>query len=62
MNANLYKLLIDKIEDFLNSDERNNDAKFYVGEKTVEYMAKAVENIYDAMAYADKLSQREGEE
>ena len=60
MQPKLLAILVEKMEEFLESDERCNSAEFYVGEETALLLAKGVEAVYDGMVDASKLEDENG--
>lgn len=56
--AKLHELM----KEFLESDEFTGYAEIYIGDKTALVLTDVVETAYDAMVYAAKLEESEGEE
>lgn len=57
MKPKLFALLVEKIEEFIESKERCDDVSFYIGEETAVIFARAVEAVYDGMTNAVELEE-----
>lgn len=58
MSPKLFALLVEKMEEFIDSNERNANPSFFVGEKTALFLARAAEAVYDGMSDADELKDK----
>lgn len=58
VKAKLHELM----KEFIESDEFTGEAEMYIGDKTALVLTDVVEATYDAMVYAAKLEESEGEE
>ena len=61
MKAKLFAVLVEKMDEFIDSDEWSDFSEIYVNENTGEVLAKAVEAVYDAMSHECKLAEDNSE-
>ncbi len=62
MKLKLLATLVEKMQEFIESDEFCDEADFFVGEQTAILLAKGAEAVYDGMENAVRLEESKGEE